>query len=258
MGMFDSIKADMEGRKAYALHLQANRLYDQDKLSEAHEKEVAAREHYENCVSLGCKKTNILMAYGVLLLRFGEFDKARDLFLQCEKAPGLSKVEKQQLRVNFAIAQWKKGELDSAIQQMKYALQDTKTGMIYGSLGYILIEKARQTGDFEEAIALNNEAMAYDDEDAVVLDNMGQLNLALGDKDKAFEYFTKAHEQKPKQVDTLYYLALLTSERGDDKTAIEYLETALQCRYSPLCTTTREQAQQLKDELEKKSGKSNS
>ena len=252
MGFFDGLKAESEGRKAYGLHVQANRLYDQDKLAEAREKEVAAREHYGKYEALGGNKPSILMAYGVLLLRFGEFDKAKELFLKCEKAPGLTKQDKQQLRVNFAIAQWKKGDLDSAIQQLQYALRDAKTGMIYGSLGYILIEKARQTGDFDEAVALNTEALAYDEEDAVVLDNMGQLNLAMGDKEKAFEYFTKAHEQKPKQVDTLYYLALLTSERGETDKAIGYLDTALNSRYSPLCTTTREQAMALKAKLEGK------
>ncbi len=31
--------------------------------------------------------------------------------------------------------------------------------MIYGSLGYMLIEKARQTGDFAEAVEFNQKAL---------------------------------------------------------------------------------------------------
>ena len=71
----------------------------------------------------------------------------------------------------------------------------------------------------------------------------------MGDKDKALEYFTKAHEQKPKQVDTLYYLATLAAERGEKDKALEYLDTALNGNYSALCTTTREQAMTLKEKL---------
>ena len=79
---------------------------------------------------------------------------------------------------------------------------------------------------------------------------MGQLNLAMGNKEKALEYFTKAHEIKPRQVDTLYYLAKLSAEAGDRKKAVEYLDTALDGNYSALCTTTRQQAADLKKEIE--------
>ena len=86
----------------------------------------------------------------------------------------------------------------------------------------------------------------------MVLDNLGQLYLAMGDKDKALEYFQKAHEIKPRQVDTLYYLARLAAEKGENKQAIDYLSSALDGNYSALCTTTRQQALDLKAELEKK------
>ena len=249
MGLFDGIKAELEGRKAYALHSQAQRLYEQDKPAEARAKHDEALATYEHAIAMGCAKPQYLMGYGVLLLRYGRFDEAHDIFLKCEHSSLLSKEEKPRLRVNFAIAQWKRGELDSAIEQLRYALDQGKTGLIYGTLGYVLIEKARQTGDFTEAIAFNNEALDYDDEDAVVLDNMGQMYLSMGDKDKALEYFTKAHEQKPKQVDTLYYLATLAAERGEKDKALEYLDTALNGNYSALCTTTREQAMTLKEKL---------
>ncbi len=250
MGFLDGFKAENAGRKAYGLHVQANRLYDQDKPEEARARHDQALKLYEEAVRLGCSKPAYLMAYGVLLLRYGRFDEAKALFLKTESIRGLSKEEKRQLRINFAICQWKLGNLDSAISQMKIAMGDAKTGMLYGSLGYVLIEKARQTGDFEEAVAFNNEAMAYDDEDAVVLDNMGQLNLAMGNREKALEYFLKAHEIKPGQVDTLYYLALLASEDGDAAKALDYLGSALKGNYSALCTTTRQQALDLKKKLE--------
>jgi tetratricopeptide (TPR) repeat protein len=78
---------------------------------------------------------------------------------------------------------------------------------------------------------------------------MGQLYLAMGEKDKAKDYFEKAHERKPSQVDTLYFLASLAIEKGEKDKAKEYLEKAVGGNYSALCTTTREQAQQLMDSL---------
>ena len=251
MGLFDSFKAENLGRKAYGLHVQANRLYDQGKNAEAREKHDEALSLYEQSMKAGCKKANYMMAYGVLLLRYGQFEKAKDLFLQAEHAPGITKDEKKQLRVNFAIAQWKMGDLDSAINQLKIALQAGETGLIDGTLGYVLIEKARQTGDFAEAEEFNAKALEYDDEDPVVLDNMGQLNLAKGDKDKALQYFEKAHAAKETQVDTLYYLALLYGEKGDKAKALEYIDKAIGGNYSALCTTTVDMAKALKAKLQK-------
>ena len=70
---------------------------------------------------------------------------------------------------------------------------------------------------------------------------MGQVYYRLmEDKEKAKEYFLKALEQKPGQIDTLYFLALLDLEDGKPEAAKEKLEKALQGRFSPLNYATRE------------------
>lgn len=244
-----SLKAEFTGRRAYMAHVAGNRLSDAHKYAEAAQKHAQAVELYRQAIEQGCKKATYLMAYGVLLLRMREYEKARELMLEADKAPGITKDEKKQLRMNFAICQWKLGNLDKAIELMKSVAGDQKNSMLYGSLGYMLVEKARETGDFEEAIAFNEEAYEYDEDDAVVLDNLGQMHLAMGDRGKALDFFKRAHEQKPHQVDTLYYLALLYHEDGDDKTAKKLLDRALTGNYSALCTTSREQAQALLGEL---------
>lgn len=250
MGFFDKFKADSTGRKAYGLHVAGNRLYDQDKTAEAKVKHDEALKLYGEAINGGCVNVSYMMAYGVLLLRYARFDEAKALFLKADAMPSITKPEKKQLRINFAICQWKLGQLDSAISNLKIALNEGPNGMLYGSLGYILIEKAIQTGDFAEAVEFNAKALEYDDEDAVVLDNLGQLNLAMGNREQALDYFKKAHTAKPRQVDTLYYLARLAAEDGHKDEALEYLTSALDGNYSALCTTTRQQALDLKSELE--------
>lgn len=75
----------------------------------------------------------------------------------------------------------------------------------------------------------------YDDEDPVFLDNMGQfLYRVMGDKAAAKEWFDKAHEEKPEQVDSLWFLSRYDLETGDKAAAVEKLETALGGRMSPL------------------------
>ena len=249
MGLFDGIMNELTARKAYKAHVTGNQLSDKGEVDKAKAEHEKAIELYAQAIAAGVNKPVYLMAYGVLLLRFRRYEEAKELFLKAEKCRDITKAERMQLRINFAICQWKLGNLDSAIEQLKIAKNNSVNGTIYGSLGYVLIEKARQTGDFTEALALNMEALEYDDEDAIILDNLGQLHLAMGDREKALEYFTKAHERKPSQVDTLYYLGKLAAERGDREKAREYLEQTITGNYSSLCTTTREQAQELLNSL---------
>ena len=101
-----------------------------------------------------------------------------------------------------------------------------------------------EAGDAEKALAYNLEAVDYDDEDPVVLDNMGQTYYRLlGDKEKAKEYFDRAHDIKDTQIDTLYFLAKYDVEAGDKEEALKKLETALEGRFSPLNYATKERVQ---------------
>ncbi len=242
-------QANWSGRKAYQAHLQGNQFIDKGDAVHAAEKHELALSLYEKAYAGGVRTANILMAYGVLLMRFGRCEEARDRFLECERQTGLDAKTKKQLRINYSVCQWKLGNLDKAIEQMKVAASTGKTAMIYTTLGYYLIEKAMQTGDFEEALAFNKEAYEYDEEDAGALDNMGQLYYAMGERDKAFDFFTRAHAQKPTQVPTMYFLAKMYDERGDKEKAREFAEKCLSGNFSALCSISREQVQALAKEI---------
>ena len=94
--------------------------------------------------------------------------------------------------------------------------------------------------EIDKALQYNLEALDYDDEDAVTLDNLGQLYYrVIGDKVKAKEYFDKAHEIKPGQIDTLYFLAQYDLAEGKRTDAVEKLKKTLEGRFSPLNFATR-------------------
>lgn len=244
-----SLMAGLKGRKAYMAHAQGNRLLDAGQHALARQKHEEALKLYEEALNAGCDVPKYYMGYGILLLRERQFERAREIFLKADKLPKISKEDKHQLRLNYGICQWKLGNLDKAIDLMKSVAQNGKNGTIYGSLGFMLIQKAEQTGDYAEAIAFNEEALDYDDEDAVVLDNMGQLYYRMGDHAKAMGYFKRAHEIKPKQVDTLYYLSKLYQENGDEQTARKLIDRALAGNFTALCTVTREQAKAQRETL---------
>ena len=133
-------------------------------------------------------------------------------------------------------------------------------GMVYGTLGMFLVDQARVTGDFEEAMQFNREALDYDDEDGAVLDNMGQLyeqmSEAEGNGEKAAEYraqalkyYKKAHKCKPRQITTIYYLARMLHADGDDAGARKLLAVRDTLYISAICPVTAEMMETLAKEI---------
>ena len=225
MGILDSFKA----RKA---------LMTQQKGNVAEAKKAYEELYAGNYISAG-----YLLPYSVLLLREGgeeNYLKVKEILKKAEKAPDLDAGRKQQLFMNYAVAQYKLGEIEKAIQLLEASHRKAPCGLTYQSLGWLYIE----SGDAEKALAYNQEALDYDDEDSIVLDNLGQTYYRLlNDKEKAKEYFDKAHAIKDTQIDTLYFLAQYDKEAGNKEEALKKLETALEGRFSPLNYATKEKVQ---------------
>ena len=260
MGVFDIARAAVSGKKAYRAHVDANKLAGEGKPREAKQKYQAALKLYEEAVSLGNEAQNILQPYSLLLMREGEFDRARELMQRISRMKSLSKDDWFQLRITYSIYEWKVGEVDKAIETIGRAAAYKMNGNIHSTLGMFWVDKARLTGDFGKALEVNQRAMDYDDEDAATLDNMGQLYEAMADaegdaekaaayRDQALDYYKRAHRQKPRQITTLYYLARMYHRRGEDERARKLLAVRETLYYSAICPVQPEQMEALAREI---------
>lgn len=229
-----SFMGNMLGNKALAAHGKGD-----------HKK---ALEIYEEAYAKGMDKFRLLRGYCVLLIRTSQFDKALDVLKKLDKMPGVSPKDKADIRVNYAIILWKKGHLDRAMQILEDEFKHTKNGTMYSIIGYLKIE----LGDAEEALRFNQEALDYDEEDAVFQDNMGQTYYRLvGDKEKAKPYFEKAITLKPSAIDTNYFLSLYDMENGDTDSARRRLQTARKGFFSPLNYAQIDMIDEMLAQLEK-------
>lgn len=205
-----------------------------------------ALELYEEGYQKGMDQVRMLRSYTVLLIRLNQFDKALEVLKKLEKTPGLKPKDKTDMHVNYAIILWQKGHLDRALQILDDEFRHTKTGNLYAIIGYLKVEK----GDAQDALAFNQEALAYDEEDPVFLDNLGQTYYRLlGDKEKAKEYFLRAIKIKPSAIDTNYFLAQYAIEEGRLADAKEHLETSRKGFFSPLNYAKPEMIEQKLAEL---------
>ena len=251
MGFLGNLKA----RGAFLTHTKAIRANDTRNYAEAIKLEEAAIGKYEAALQQGMNKPSFLMAYSVLLMRLGQYERAMEIIRMTEKLDKLNTEDRRRLTMNYAICQWKLGDLDRAIGSMKELMKNYKNSTVYGSLGYMLIEQGDQTGDYEEARRFNAEALAYDDEDPVVLDNVAQYYYRTGDTAKAREYFEKALEERPTQVDSMYYLAKLKEQAGDLEGAGALMDEARKIHFSALSTVGKQRIDEYAAQLDATRGK---
>lgn len=243
---------------------------------------------YEECFSEGLNDARYVLAYAVLMIRGGQYQKAKDFLVKHQKAPGMTPDQRVSLIVDYAACCYRLGDLDKAILKLEEMHRKGAKSLIYQTLGYLYSEKydlskkpdfealarekaAREAEEqvpeageeedasgeeksssapgkedsvspeeewkagIEKARAFNEEAVEYDDEDPICLDNMGQFFYrVLGDRESAKPWFDKAHREKPEQIDTLYFLSRYDLEDGNRAAALEKLEKALDGRFSPL------------------------
>ena len=258
MGIFDAAKAAISGNKAYRMHVDANKLAGEGKPAEAKAKYTEALRLYDESDRLGNAAPNITQGHALLLLREGHADEAKALLEKLSKNKGLSKDEWFQLRVQYSICLWCMDELDKAMETMGRAADYKLNGNVYSTYGMYWVDKAKRDGDFQAALDFNNRALDYDDEDAATLDNLGQLYLAMAEAEpqnaaahraEAKKYFERAHEAKPRQITTLYFLARMCHEDGEDARARELLSIRDTLYFSAICPVTREMMEELAKEI---------
>lgn len=237
---------------------------------------------YEECFAEGLNDPRYVLAYAVLIIRKGEYQKAKEFLVKHQKAPGMSSDQRITLIVDYAACCFRLGELDKAVRKMEELYRKGPNGLIYQTLGYLYVEQfdqsrkaaflARETENQEQedpALAMlaegqgesvphtmeekweagrqrvlkfNQEAVDYDDEDPICLDNLAQTYYrVLGQKEEARTFFEKAHAIKPEQIDTLYFLSRYDLEEGNTRAAVEKMEKALEGRFSPLNYCSREE-----------------
>lgn len=207
------------------------------------------------------QKSQLFVDYAACLMKKGELDKAIHLlekqhnrapigltyqtlgYMYVEKYSGAKPVaeaapEKAAEALEMPEAPETEASTEAAEEQPKVKTQED-------------IDREWQEG-IDKMFAFIQESVDYDDEDPVCLDNLGQAYYRVtGEKDKAKEWFEKAHAEKDSQIDTLWFLSRYDLEAGDKAAAIAKLEKALEGRFSPLNFCTKEMVQEEVERLKK-------
>lgn len=121
------------GLKALFTAQKAMRLHNNGKVKEA-------MPLYEEALAQGLDDMRTILSYGVLLIRDGQYEKAKELLLKHQKNK-MSPEQKTQLFMNYAACCYKLGDIDKGVSLLERQHMRQPTGMVYETLGYLYVEK---------------------------------------------------------------------------------------------------------------------
>ena len=169
----------MSGMKANKAH----RLQQQGKREEA-------IKLYEEAFSEGLNDARYLLAYALLIIREGQYQKAREFLVAHQKvqmAPG----QRTELLVYYATCCFRLGNPDKGISVLEQQFRKGETGLLYQTLGYLYVEKydmdhrpdfaamAAEAAGAEEAPQADENAVTADGENgAAAEENNPEENAA--------------------------------------------------------------------------------
>lgn len=183
--------------------------------------------------------------YAYLLLKNADLQRSEEVLRKALKEHP-DHQELPYIKSIMALVLWKKGELDQAVEMLEEVIPIFKTTSVYGSLGYMLIQK----GDLEKALEFNLEAFDFNSRDNIINDNLGQNYLLLGEYDKAKEVYDKLLAKAPAFPEPYYNYGLLLEKTGSREEALESMRKALNHKFTFLSTITKEEVEAAISRLE--------
>ena len=183
--------------------------------------------------------------YAYYLLREGKVEKSEEIYKKLLAAP-LRPELRLKVRSEYAVLLSKTGRIDEAIEELEEITVHYTNTTTYGSLGYLYILK----DSIRKATNYNLEAYDYNSDDPVILDNLTQLYIKLGDYKKAKKYADEMIAKKPYFAEAYYDSAFVYMKLEDIERSKELIEDARCCRLSFMSTVTEEDINKLSDAIE--------
>lgn len=181
-----------------------------------------------------------LMFYGYLLLRDGQLELATTMLTHASLAAKKPPLKKR-IKSLLAVAEWKNGNLDNAIEMTEEAMTDYQTTNIYQNLGLFYVIK----GDARKALEFNKKAYDYNSDDMIIMDNLAESYALYGDTESAIEMYEKLLEKKPHFPEPYYGYGLLLVKEGQKEKGIELIEQSLEKRFSFLSVLQKDEVEKM-------------
>ncbi len=231
-------------------------------------KEGPAIPFYKAAIKLGTTNTNILAAYGLILLRDYKPKEAKELFVKANEHARHYFYTKA-LTANISLCDWKLNNIEEASKNYEnlYYFPDTEpienlgddnlqegidknynfNAQDFTTMAFMMY----LNGELDKAEYFSKVSIEKLDNYGPAYDNLGQIEYSRGNKDKAKEYFKKGLSFKEDMSDSKYFLSKIAYEEGDTEKALEYINSIDINRINGLSTVTLDMVKTIKDQIKK-------
>ena len=112
-----------------------------------------AMKLYEEAFAEGLNDPRYILPYALLMIRDGQYSKAKAFLVKNQKAPGMAGSQRTEMLVYYATCCLRLGDADKGINTLEQQYRKTETGLLYQTLGYLYVEKYDQANrpDFTAA-----------------------------------------------------------------------------------------------------------
>ena len=220
--------------------IKANRAY---RLQQKGQKEEALKL-YEEVFAEGLRDPRYILSYALILIRDGQYRKAKEFLVKNQKAPGMTGSQRTTLLVDYAACCFRLGDIDKGINTLEQQFRKGETGLLYQTLGYLYVEKydaanrpAEQEAPAEpvtEAAEEPAEAAAEETAEEKALSPLEAWEAGFA---KAEEFITKSVEYDEEDPICLDNMAqFIYRAKGDKAGAKEWFDRAYALKDSQIDT----------------------
>jgi len=183
-------------------------------------------------------------SYAYLALKNGRTDEARSVLDQTlssgRRGKALKPADRNLIETYRALVLWKDGHLDAAVELLEALLASGyRTANLYGNLGFFLQEQ----GNLDRATEVCTEAVEWDPEGKVILDNLASLHLRKEEWDQAAAVYERLLALEPLFPEAWHGAGVAALMTGDAAAARQRWQKALSLPYSALSTVERSQVE---------------
>ena len=184
----------------------------------------SALKKLEKAQKIGKLSIGNKMLLGYLYLREGKLDKARVNLAEASMMQGKAPI-KNRIRAMRALVMWKEGYIKDAIESLENLIADYKNTTVYQDLGLLYV--------------LDKDA------DMIIMDNLAEAYVLCGMMEEAEKMYEKLLSMEPHFPEAYYGYGMLLCQKGEKEKGIEYMEMALDKRFSYLSVMQRDEVSAL-------------
>lgn len=220
--------------------IKANRAY---RLQQKGQKEEALKL-YEEVFAEGLRDPRYILSYALILIRDGQYRKAKEFLVKNQKAPGMTGSQRTTLLVDYAACCFRLGDIDKGINTLEQQFRKGETGLLYQTLGYLYVEKydaanrpAEQEAPAEPVTEEAGEPAEAAAEETAEEKALSPLEAWEAGFAKAEEFITKSVEYDEEDPICLDNMAqFIYRAKGDKAGAKEWFDRAYALKDSQIDT----------------------